>query len=68
MLDILIDLSKAFDIVHYNIFLRLCGTRNNCRNLSSSYLSNRKQFAQAECIKASKLDIFFTTYIHNIYK
>lgn len=28
MLDVLIGLSKAFDIVHYNIFLRLCGIKN----------------------------------------
>ena len=64
MLDILIDLSKAFDIVHYNIFLRLLGTKNISRNLSSSYLSNRKQFAQAGCIKLQKVQTFSSRTKH----
>ena len=67
MLEVLKDLSKAFNIVDHNILLSLCCMKNNSRNWSSSYPSKRKQFVQAGCVTASKLDILFTTYIHRIY-
>ena len=53
-LEVLIDLSKAFDTVGYNILfdkLNLYGIKSNSLKWFSSYLSNRKQFIQADAIK-----------------